>query len=195
ELGSSRGRAGGPGAGVQPAMAVVGDPGDRRLRLCSSDRGVGHDLERLGQACRRSERGSGFGERVEPALGELGTTLGGTRNHLPTRSRCTAVRTQAPRVFSPDGSRLPRVAQPARRVSAPPEDPPVDPEAIDRPYDYHRARRNARIRRKREKARARLRFFATSAVLVGRAEYLVLTSWHGIRKVFGLSANDELARA
>ena len=78
------------------------------------------------------------------------------------------------------------MAQPARRVAAPQEDPPVDPEAIDRAYHYHRARRNARVRRKREKAHARLRFLATFLVLVGLALFLMLTSWHEIQKVFGL---------
>ncbi|HLB17741.1 MAG TPA: hypothetical protein VK613_01280 [Gaiellaceae bacterium] len=79
------------------------------------------------------------------------------------------------------------MAQPARRhVAAPPEEPPVDPEAIDRAYHYHRARRNARVRRKREKAHARLRFFATFVVLVGLALFLLLTIWHEIQKVFGL---------
>ena len=57
------------------------------------------------------------------------------------------------------------MAQPARRhVTAPPKEPPVDPEAIDRAYHYHRARRNARLRRKREKSHARLRFFLTQAI-------------------------------
>lgn len=78
------------------------------------------------------------------------------------------------------------MAQPARRVAVPPEDPPVDPEAIDRAYHYHRARRNARIRRKREKAHARLRFILTFAVLAALALFLVLTIWHEVQKVFGL---------
>ncbi len=79
------------------------------------------------------------------------------------------------------------MAQPARRhVAAPPEGPPVDPEAIDRAYHYHRARRNARLRRKREKANARLRFFVTFALLVGLALFLLLTIWHEVQKVFGL---------
>jgi hypothetical protein len=78
------------------------------------------------------------------------------------------------------------MAQAARRVVAPPEEPPVDPEAIDRAYHYHRARRNARLRRKRESARARNRFFATFIVLVGLALFLMLTSWHAIQRVFGL---------
>jgi hypothetical protein len=78
------------------------------------------------------------------------------------------------------------MAQPARRVAAPPEDPPVDPEAVDRAYHYHRAKRNARVRRKREKARARLRFLVTFLVLVALAIFLMLTSWHEIQRVFGL---------
>ena len=79
------------------------------------------------------------------------------------------------------------MAQPARRhAAAPPEDPPVDPEAIDRAYHYHRARRNARLRRKREKANARLRFFITFALLVGLALFLLLIIWHEVQKVFGL---------
>jgi hypothetical protein len=77
------------------------------------------------------------------------------------------------------------VAQPARRVVAP-EDPPVDPEAVDRAYHYHRARRNARLRHKREKSRARLRFVITFVVLVGLAIFLMLTMWHEVQRVFGL---------
>ena len=77
------------------------------------------------------------------------------------------------------------MAQPARRVAAP-EEPPVDPEAIDRAYHYHRARRNAQRRRKRETSRARLRFIVTLALLVGLAVFLMLTIWHEVQKVFGL---------
>jgi hypothetical protein len=78
------------------------------------------------------------------------------------------------------------MAQPARRVDAPPDEPPVDPEAIDRAYHYHRARRNARLRRKREKTHAQLRFMFTFAVLAGLALFLLLTIWHEVQKVFGL---------
>jgi hypothetical protein len=78
------------------------------------------------------------------------------------------------------------MAQPARRIAAPTDEPPVDPEAIDRAYHYHRARRNARLRRKREKAHARLRFFVTFAVLAGLALFLLLTIWQEVQKVFGL---------
>lgn len=78
------------------------------------------------------------------------------------------------------------MAQPARRTVAPPEDPPVDPAAVDRAYHYHRARRNARIRRTREKSNARLRFMLTFLVLVGLAVFLMLTTWSEVQKVFGL---------
>ena len=77
------------------------------------------------------------------------------------------------------------MAQPARRIAVP-EDPPVDPEAVDRAYHYHRARRNAKLRRKRESARARLRFVVTLVVLAGLAIFLMLTIWHEVQNVFGL---------
>lgn len=77
------------------------------------------------------------------------------------------------------------MAQPARRIAAP-DEPPVDPDAIDRAYRYHRARRNARLRRKRETARARLRFVIVLCVLVGLAVFLMLTIWHEVQNVFGL---------
>jgi hypothetical protein len=79
------------------------------------------------------------------------------------------------------------MAQPARRSVAAAEEPPVDrSDAIDRAYHYHRARRNARLRRKREKTHARLRFILTFTVLLGLAVFLMLTIWHEVQKVFGL---------
>ena len=77
------------------------------------------------------------------------------------------------------------MAQPAPRAAAS-EDPPVDPEAIDRAYRYHRARRNAKLRRKRESTRARLRFVVTVTLLVALAVFLMLTMWHEVQNVFGL---------
>ena len=77
------------------------------------------------------------------------------------------------------------MAQPARRIAVP-EDPPVDPEAVDRAYHYHRARRNAKLRRKRESSRARLRFGIALVVLGGLAIFLMLTIWHEVQSVFGL---------
>jgi hypothetical protein len=77
------------------------------------------------------------------------------------------------------------MAQPARRIAVP-EDPPVDPGAVDRAYHYHRARRNAKLRRKRESARARLRFGIALVVLGALAIFLMLTIWHEVQSVFGL---------
>jgi hypothetical protein len=78
------------------------------------------------------------------------------------------------------------MAQAARRAAAPPETPPVDPTAIDRAYRLHRARRRARIERRREHARANLRFVVATLVLVGLAIFLLVVLWHEIQKVFGL---------
>jgi hypothetical protein len=78
------------------------------------------------------------------------------------------------------------MAQPARRVTPVPDDPPVDPEAIDRAYRLHRARRRMRVERRREQTRARLRFFVVVFVLVAAAAALLLTLWHEIQSVFGL---------
>ena len=77
------------------------------------------------------------------------------------------------------------MAQPARRIAAP-EESPVDPEAVDRAYHYHRARRNAKLRRKRESSQARLRFALTLAVLFVLAIVLLVTIWHEVQSVFGL---------
>jgi hypothetical protein len=77
------------------------------------------------------------------------------------------------------------MAQPARRV-APPEEPPVDPQAVDRAYQYHRARRNARLRRRRETSRARLRFTLALVVLLALAIALIWTIYSEVQRVFGL---------
>jgi hypothetical protein len=78
------------------------------------------------------------------------------------------------------------MAQPARQITPVPDDPPVDPEAIDRAYRVHRARRRARMERHRERSRARLRFFVVAFLLVAAAIALLLTLWHEIQSVFGL---------
>jgi hypothetical protein len=78
------------------------------------------------------------------------------------------------------------MAQPARRVTPAPDEPPVDPDAIDRAYRLHRARRRVRVERRRERARARLRFVVTVVLLVAAAVALLLTLWHEIQSVFGL---------
>jgi hypothetical protein len=78
------------------------------------------------------------------------------------------------------------MAQPARRITPVPDEPPVDPEAIDRAYRLHRARRRARSERHRERSRARLRFFVVVFLLVAAAIALLLTIWHEVQSVFGL---------
>ena len=78
------------------------------------------------------------------------------------------------------------MAQPAQRITPVPEEPPVDPEAIDRAYRLHRARRRVRVERRRERTRARLRFMAAVVLLVAIAAVLLLTLWHEVQSVFGL---------
>jgi hypothetical protein len=78
------------------------------------------------------------------------------------------------------------MAQPARRITSVPDDPPVDPEAIEQAYRLHRARRRIQVERRRERARARLRFFVTVALLVAAALVLLITLWHEVQSVFGL---------
>jgi hypothetical protein len=78
------------------------------------------------------------------------------------------------------------MAQPAPRVTARPEEPPIDPTAIERAYRTHRARRRVRSEHRRERARARLRFWVATAVLVALAVTLLLVVWHEMQSVFGL---------
>jgi hypothetical protein len=78
------------------------------------------------------------------------------------------------------------MADPAQRLVAPPDDPPVDPTAIDRAYRAHRARRRAKLARRREQARARLRFLVATVVLIAMAVALLLVLWREIQSVFGL---------
>jgi hypothetical protein len=84
------------------------------------------------------------------------------------------------------GNRLSAMARQAQRVVVPPEEPPVDPTAIERAYRLHRARRRARVERSRERARARLRFLVATVVLVALAVALLLALWHEVQSLFGL---------
>jgi hypothetical protein len=78
------------------------------------------------------------------------------------------------------------MAEPARRALVEPDEPPVDPAAIDRAYRLYRAKRRAQAARSREQARARLRFVVAIVVLIVLALVLMLTLWHEIQHVFGL---------
>lgn len=66
------------------------------------------------------------------------------------------------------------------------EDPPLDPEAVERAYRFHRARRAARARRLREKRRAGLRFWIVLALVVAVAALLAVRTLGELQRVFGL---------
>jgi len=77
----------------------------------------------------------------------------------------------------------------ASTVTPPPdvEGPPVyDRSAIDRAYRLHRARRFARIARRRETRRARLRFWVVLAALLLGLLVLAVTIWGEVEQLFGL---------
>jgi hypothetical protein len=78
------------------------------------------------------------------------------------------------------------MAETARRVVAPPDDPPVDPMAVDRAYRAHRARRRARVERSRERARARVRFLVATVVLIALVVTVAIVLWREVQSVFGL---------
>ena len=78
------------------------------------------------------------------------------------------------------------MAEPAQRQVASPDEPPVDPTAIDRAYRAHRARRRAQLERCREQARARLRFAIATLVLVAFVVTLLVLLWREVQSVFGL---------
>jgi hypothetical protein len=78
------------------------------------------------------------------------------------------------------------MAQPAHRLPAADDLPPVDPaKAVDRAYHQHRARRRARIEHRRERRRARIRFWIFLLVLLAGAITLAVFAWHGIQSLFG----------
>jgi len=73
-------------------------------------------------------------------------------------------------------------------VEQPPaeETPPIDPDAIEDAYRYHRARRRARIERRRHTRRAGLRFWVVLFLLVAASVLLVVTVWGQVQQLFGL---------
>lgn len=81
------------------------------------------------------------------------------------------------------------MTQPARTVEArptSPEDPPVDPSAIEEAYRLHRARRAARAKRHREKRWAGVRFWFLLVVGIAVAVLLAARTLGEIERVFGL---------
>ena len=78
-----------------------------------------------------------------------------------------------------------RVAKPARTL--PPEDaPPLDPDAVERAYRLHRARREARKQRHREKRWAGFRFWLVLVLAIAAAVLVATWTLGEIERVFGL---------
>ena len=77
------------------------------------------------------------------------------------------------------------MARPQPRVETP-EEPPLDPSAIEEAYRFHRARRRARVRRQNEARTANVRFYAVLVALVFVLVLIALAAWHEIQAVFGL---------
>ena len=78
------------------------------------------------------------------------------------------------------------MAEPARRQSAAEEAPPYDPRAIQRTLIEQRARREARLARKRARGHARIRFFVVVLALLAGAAALGILVWQEVQNLFGL---------
>ena len=74
------------------------------------------------------------------------------------------------------------MARPAHRI----EDAPLEPSTVELRYRYHRAQRQARIRRREENRLARYRFYIAMMVLLAIAAAFVIGAWHEIQRLFGL---------
>ena len=77
------------------------------------------------------------------------------------------------------------MAEAARRSDAP-DEPPLDPSAVERAYRLERAKRRARLERKRERRLAALRFFTVLVALLAFGVFLTLTVWQQVERLFGL---------
>jgi hypothetical protein len=83
-------------------------------------------------------------------------------------------------------SRVPRMAEPARRPDAVDEPPLPDPIAVQRRYRFHKTRRRVREERRQERALARVRFLAVTLALLVLTAYVSLVVWRQIERLFGL---------
>ena len=66
------------------------------------------------------------------------------------------------------------------------ESPPLDPEAVERAYREHRARRRARDRWHREKRWAGFRFWIVLVLVLAGTVFLAARTLGEIERVFGL---------
>jgi len=64
--------------------------------------------------------------------------------------------------------------------------PPLDPDAVERAYHFHRAKRAARQRRHQESRLAAVRFWLVLALVVLVAALLASRTMGEIERVFGL---------
>jgi hypothetical protein len=78
------------------------------------------------------------------------------------------------------------MAQPARRPEMVDESLELDPAAVQKAYQLHRARRRHRRNHQRETKRAQLRFWLVLLALVAASIYLSIIIWHQIERTFGL---------
>ena len=78
------------------------------------------------------------------------------------------------------------MAEPARRQEPVDDALELDPAAVQRAYQVHRARRRAHRNRERESKRANLRFWLVLLALVVASVYLSIVIWHQIQRTFGL---------
>jgi hypothetical protein len=69
---------------------------------------------------------------------------------------------------------------------APDSSIPLDPDAVERAYLLHRARRRARFERHREKRMAGLRFWLVVLVLVSASLAVALLIAREVRQLFGI---------
>jgi anti-sigma-K factor RskA len=79
-----------------------------------------------------------------------------------------------------------RVAKVEPTIAAEEEAPPLDPEAVERAYRLHRARRAARERWHREKRWAGFRFWLVLVLVLAVAALLAARTLGEIERVFGL---------
>ena len=80
---------------------------------------------------------------------------------------------------------------PAQRAASVPrraddEEPPVDPQAVERALALQRAKRRARVEHKRELKHARRRFWLLLLGLIVLAVVLALTVWGQVQSLFGI---------
>jgi hypothetical protein len=63
---------------------------------------------------------------------------------------------------------------------------PREPSTVELRYRYHRAQRQARVRRREESRLARYRFYIVLTVLLAISAAFVVGAWHEINHLFGL---------